>query len=127
MLEVLKAARDKIADPKNWTQGVSARDHNGKYTSPCNYDAVSWCASGAVYDVADTSYETYHEAIAALAGTPLGAVDKVVEINDNSTHAEVLAMFDAAIRRTERVKGIMETALDADHAVHLAPSSEMAD
>jgi hypothetical protein len=113
MLDVLKAARDKIADPKNWTQGVSARNHDGKYTNPCNYDAVSWCASGALYSAADTSHELYHEAIAALAGipAPLGAVDKVVEINDHGTHAEVLAMFDAAIRRIERVKTIMGDAL----------------
>jgi len=112
MLDILKAARAKIADPDHWTQGTSARNHDGKYTNPCNYDAVSWCASGALYSV-DTSHESYHEAIAALAGIPApdGAVYKVVEINDNGSHAEVLALFDAAIRRIERVKHIMDDAL----------------
>jgi hypothetical protein len=109
MLDILRAARARIADPAHWTQGASARNHDGKYTNPCNYDAVSFCASGAVY--VDLPYELYHQAMKALAGAEHGYIEKVVEYNDNHSHAEIIAMFDAAIRRIQRVNAIMGDAL----------------
>ena len=49
VLDVLKDAYHLLDDPKRWTQGAGARDSHGEKTNPKNLNAVSWCASGALY------------------------------------------------------------------------------
>lgn len=99
---VLEAARDLIAYPSRWTDGVNARDAYGNPCEPGSCDAVRWCANGALIRV---SWEaTPWRAIAVL--------DAVAErndpddywslscFNDMSGHAEVLDLFDRAIAAT---------------------------
>jgi hypothetical protein len=96
-LEVLKAAREKIADPAHWTKGEIARDKFGMDSMSKSPDACAWCAMGAIWNVSP-NVEVRAEAFNALdVQTYLG----VPEFNDSHTHPEVLALFDKAIAAEE--------------------------
>lgn len=90
-------ARARIADPEHWTQGVVARGKSGRSVRPRGKAACKWCAVGAV--VKEVSYFSAQtrciSALSAVCGTLLGT------FNDTHTHAEVLALFDAAIAAQE--------------------------
>lgn len=106
---VLRLAREKIKNRKNWTQFSFARDRRRfpvPYVAP---DAVKWCAAGAVCVVcsgdAIRSVSAIYCAPAArraleraLPRNPLEPRD-LETWNDvpGRTHAEVLALFDRAI------------------------------
>ncbi len=102
-LETLKAARQLISDPAKWTQGELARDADGNETNP-NYDsATCFCAHGAIQYF--TKDETLSEADRLLIAVCSDEHDCYVEeFNDTHTHAEVLALFDAAIAELEGVR-----------------------
>lgn len=89
--EVLIAARAKIADPVNWTQGEYARNADG---ADCEGDdAVCWCAIGAIQESCD-DYDTARDALEYLHAV-MGTYP--YHFNDTHTHAEVIAKFDEAI------------------------------
>lgn len=96
--EILIAARAKIEREENWTRGAYARDWAGGVRLPQSEAAVCFCALGAVRSV-QCHYEEGDRAIFALrheiSGTP------VSDFNDNpaTTHADILALFDRAIRK----------------------------
>ena len=101
MVETLKKARDLIADPAHWTQGVSARTKNGV---PCNLsDGYSFCAIGAI------DRALYGIALDPNGGFPHSILRKairrpsIVDWNDRSSHETVLAGFDAAIALAENL------------------------
>jgi hypothetical protein len=93
-------ARKLLTDPKNWTQQVAARNAQGHETQAKSVTAVCWCSLGALThcrpDVEDRAY-IYNVAYETLLqATPNGMV---ASFNDNSTHEEVLELFDRAIAR----------------------------
>lgn len=97
-LETLKAARDLISDPARWTQVVFARDSIGMDVEPTSYRAVCFCSIGAI--------RKFERKMSDAEKTLLGVCSKihdtyVEEFNDTHTHAEVLALFDAAIAELE--------------------------
>lgn len=99
-IEILKAARELIADPNRWCQDVYARDATGKDVVPDDPAACQWCALGAIERFSEPpSYAL--EAIAALIpdrSLPAARM-QVPDVNDTDGHAAVLEMFDAAILR----------------------------
>jgi hypothetical protein len=100
-LETLKAARQLITDPAKWTQGEAARDHNGKGVLAYGEDAVCFCALGAIRNVVgmdDDAFDLVFDTFRDKAKVKLVAC-----FNDTHTHAEVLALFDAAIAELEGV------------------------
>lgn len=46
-VDILRAAREKIARPEHWTKGMYARATDGEYAAPRSPRAVCWCALGA--------------------------------------------------------------------------------
>ena len=99
-LETLKAARQLISDPAKWTQNLFARDKDGKSIDPQNKDAVCFCSFGAIERF--TGCKTLSE----VEGHLDNVCEKlfhtnVISFNDTHTHAEVLALFDAAIAELE--------------------------
>lgn len=96
-IEVLKAARELISDPKHWTQYLFARDDNGNSTQPVSVRAVCWCALGAIDRVSGDDESAGDDALDAL----MEVVEEgnVSTFNDSHTHPEVMALFDAAIAR----------------------------
>jgi len=100
-LETLKAARQLISDPAKWTQGEYARDADGNGVRAWSEDATCFCAYGAIQrftEAEDSGVDFFLKKACA---------DKfqldVVTLNDTHTHAEVLALFDAAIAELEGV------------------------
>jgi hypothetical protein len=102
-LEILKAARAKIADKKNWTQGELGRDANGNPVTDASLlasQAVCFCASGALFlaGASEDGIDVWH-----VLSRSMGCF--VPKFNDSHTHAEVLAAFDKAIAELEVQNG----------------------
>lgn len=107
MVELLRAGRKVITDPKNFAQGSYARTANGGRTGSCQDDAVAWDATGAlrkaypecsVFIEEDVSESVLYKASLILAQAAAQAgYTGVFDLNDRGGHAAVLAVYDAAI------------------------------
>lgn len=111
VLDVLRAAKAKIASPAVWCKGAFAKTADGGTVSKRpgidtwdNPRACQWCAWGAIKNVvsggADARLESH--ALATLSSgisKYTGKLSGVVSFNDRSTttHADVMAAFDKAI------------------------------
>lgn len=103
-LETLKAARQLISDPAKWTQTYYARDASGYPVPPTSLEAVCFCALGSIEHAANKNLLTLTETIAIIENVALSEhAMAVFELNDTHTHAEVLALFDAAIAELEGI------------------------
>lgn len=104
-VETLRAARELIADPERWCQDVTALGRSGREVAPAGRAAVAWCAIGALRRTCarqPPAAETFDEAFRALDHAAVGAgAPSVATLNDHRTHADVLAMFDRAIKEAE--------------------------
>lgn len=103
--EVLRKARAKIEKPESWTRYTRARDRSGVCVDPCDERAVSFCSFGAIEAVAPRQLVRTLCFIAlerALSGTrerdPRDWQDEA-----ETSHADVLALFDRAIAGAEAV------------------------
>lgn len=100
-LATLRAARELISVPERWTQDVPARGKSGKEVSPISKHAVCWCMVGATLKVnRGRRHEAALDELKADAGQWF-----IGDLNDESTHAEVLALFDRTIARLSREAG----------------------
>lgn len=93
--EVLIAARAKIADPANWTQGSLAKDDESLTCGVLSEHARCYCAIGAIIASA-------HSDNCDVGGQAVLYLDKftdgnAVNFNDTRTHPQVIAAFDEAI------------------------------
>ena len=99
-LETLKAARQLITDPAKWTQGTLART---KFQNTCQVQskyAECFCAWGAVHRVSNgVENPEVDTTLQGVCSKTSGMY--VAAFNDTHTHAEVLALFDAAIAELE--------------------------
>lgn len=91
-VEILKAARELIAKPERWTRGSGARDASGQDVDASSDDAVCWCAIGAIVRVSENPVPAE-----MLLRRVLPDGGFISAFNDSHDHAEVLALFDAAI------------------------------
>jgi hypothetical protein len=98
--EGLLALRALLEDPARWTQRASARDAKGRMCGPTAPAARSWCLSGGVYNVTDDEPALVAGMLRTLERRlPAGSYTGRPELgffNDRSTHAQVLALIDAA-------------------------------
>lgn len=97
-VDILRAARELIAEPEKWTQGAYARDIEGLSTNESSRRAVCFCSSGAVYRVGGRDLRRL-DAISLLRRAMGG---DIVQFNDSHTHAEVLGRWDTAIILAEQ-------------------------
>ncbi len=101
--EILQAARDLLTDPRRWTKGAAARFEDGNTCSAQHPQAHSFCSRGALIRVQPAGgYEAYHGAYRFLekcVRPEVEGAEPVTAWNDyyQTTHAEVLAVFDKAI------------------------------
>ncbi|QWK78628.1 DUF6197 family protein [Ochrobactrum sp. BTU1] len=102
---ILRAARDLISVPDRWTKwgyGFEVKplteEQAGETPWVTEPEATCFCALGAVRKVTGRA-DDYQPAVRLLEA---GAFD-VAEYNDHpsTTHADVLRMFNRAIRRAE--------------------------
>lgn len=97
-VEILRAARALIENPANWTKEHLARDLDDSSVLPSSGDAVCWCAAGAVMRAAsDDAGPAYTLARDELIHALPEGHTSLVNFNDDSGHADVLALFDRAI------------------------------
>jgi len=100
-LEILKAARELLAVPERWCQGVSAKDKAGVFVDRKRDTAHSFCIVGAI-GRSSIDYDSFDLACDHLRSVqPM--VSSLANWNDapGRTHAEVSARFDEAIARLE--------------------------
>lgn len=99
-IDVLRAARERIATPDKWCQQVLGIDAHGNQLMPEDLSrAVQCCAEGAVFLIAgeDDGWSAMYALIDQLKGADSERMAPVSKFNDTHTHAEVLALFDKAI------------------------------
>lgn len=119
VLEILVEARASIANPATWTRGCYARNRYGARVSPLSDEAVSFCSIGAL-DRALRSNTALGDPVMRALRAGSGVLD-ISAFNDGRTHAEVIAVFDAAITAeraklvdlTPQVHAIIDSALTA--------------
>lgn len=105
-VEILRQARELIADKSRWTQKTFARRTGGSGVHSKDNDAICWCAKGAVAKTS-SSFEEFCNALDILDGVSLDLYgNHVVAINDDDTdvdssHRRVLRVYDEAIKRIE--------------------------
>ncbi len=110
-LELLRAARAKITPPGSWTRYHTARTlpyPNGEAVPVYSSNATCWCAIGALCVVKPDARRELTEqnrvdtvATAAYLEKYIGTYSSIANFNDNSTHDEVLAVYDGAIALAE--------------------------
>lgn len=98
----LRIARAKIENPDRYVKGALAVDASGKPTRPHFPNAVRWSLDGALG--ADVQTRLY---LTRSVGKPVFEFEEAAK----TTHADVLALIDSAIKR-----------LEAAHAAALAPA-----
>ena len=97
--DILRAARARIADPKNWTQRHFARDAYGLPVMGSSADAVCWCAEGAL-QAEGRSYASAELLILDQAAHEL-TNEFAAWVNDHDGHSAVLKIYDRAIELAE--------------------------
>ena len=102
VVDYLRSARALIAEPEHWTQHSYYRDANGNPVPPSKQPIFSYCAVGACDRVVSITapISTYHDVTTALK-LAAASSESLARFNDTHTHAEVLAVFDAAIEATK--------------------------
>jgi hypothetical protein len=108
MKHVLIEIKNLIQDPAHWTQGTHARNKIGNPVKPADPDACQWCLDGALGKVTNIEIAGYRNnleyqranALLLNATQELFGVSNFVEINDEGSHHEVLAILDHAMGLT---------------------------
>ncbi len=96
--EVLITTKQRISNEKHWCQGALAQNADGKYIAPQDPRATNFCALGSLIAL-DIEETTYYQAWDCLITELPGNVRSLSSFNDNSTHKQVLELFDKAIAR----------------------------
>lgn len=104
--QILISAKVVIEKPENWTRGWFARDAENNPVHSAERNAVCFCSLGAVRKVmfGPESTEpcrdkTYNLIVNLMDDVVRDTFNEcnVPTFNDNTTHEEVLKMFDKAI------------------------------
>ncbi|GAA0235791.1 hypothetical protein LNAOJCKE_0912 [Methylorubrum aminovorans] len=103
--DILRAARARIEDPKNWTAGQFARTLEGHPVTARSKKAVCWCALGAVAAEADGNDERLAALLLFKSSEALFGEEDISIVNDGCGHEAVLKVFDAAIAVAEAEAG----------------------
>lgn len=101
-LEILTTARAVLSDPKCWTQGCIARDHDGDQVGYDHEGAACWCLHGALWKAAGkfawakaAAVDDIHQLLVQF--TPDGESPIYFNDKNSTTHQMVLDVLDRAI------------------------------
>ena len=115
--ELLERGLALIEDPLNWVKGVSKIDvpyADGMRTAYCSYGALAHIAEKEVENAAPLSAALV--ALGEQVEQEGMAGQAIVAFNDKHTHAEVIAVWKAAIR-SEKAKHGIEVEVPEEEAV----------
>jgi hypothetical protein len=110
ILNSLRASRDLIKDPNHWTQEAYARNEYGDVREAEADDAVRFCSMGAL-DRQPSVYMKFANRDGVIQRwRPIHFLnwakafnEGITTFNDKHTHAEVMAAWDAAIKKLESI------------------------
>ena len=107
-IEILRSARALIDAPEKWTKWTEARDAAGLGVPCYDKNAVCFCAVGAVVRH-PTNGKTFFALRLLREALPTGGY--IDEYNDHpeTTHADILALFDRAIAAEEAAIKALDT------------------
>lgn len=105
-LEVLRGARELLADARHWIQGADAFDASGtELVNGYEDGATCWCLVGALEKVSGRTMATYHEPayriIDDLIDPDMGGDPREWNDAPERTHSDILALLDKAISTAE--------------------------
>ena len=97
--QVLVAARELLSEKRRWTQGAYAIGPGGRRTDLSDPKACAWCAAGAIYKQGGNLDGAGAAAVLAEAIREQWPDESIAGFNDDhdTTHEQVLSMFDRAI------------------------------
>lgn len=101
--DILRAARARIEDPKNWTTSAYARNAAGEKLDRDDAGAVCWCAYGALQAEGVVTCSEAGSLLRKAAREKFGTT--VIIVNDCIGHSAVIDVFDAAIAAAEAEAG----------------------
>lgn len=98
-VEILKAARTRIAEREHWVVGMRACSPRGVLVRPRSPRAVAWCAGGALAASSSPDDElVFGRAYDILRAAAIEfGYESIEELNDRGSHVMVMRMFDRAI------------------------------
>ncbi len=97
----LKAIRDLISDPKNWTQAAFARDEKGNIVNTQSPLATCWCVQGACMKVLPDCHERIKVCSRLYKASRRMGHESLSALNDSTNHKTVMILFDEAIKDEE--------------------------
>ena len=101
-LQVLKEARELIADEKRWCRGFLAIDASGRRVDSLSKKAAQWCALGALERATNKNSHMELGAFTSLMDCTLGLFGRsIVTVNNEYGHAAIMKAFDCAISKAE--------------------------
>lgn len=95
--DILRAAKELINTPERWTKGCLARTQQGDPTIVDDPDAVCFCMLGALAKVSQGQNHYTGEILYEELEEPISNFND----DENTTHADVMAAFDRAIKLAE--------------------------
>lgn len=104
-VEVLRKAKELIADPARWCQGKSACDEHGVVRSLKDQEAVAFCAEGALGRISDDPWRYRLVPLMCQAARELYCYDHIY-VNDQLGHGAVMKVFDRAIELAEEADAL---------------------
>ena len=126
IVDIAKAARERIKEPEHWTQGCDARDSKGlDVDHSAAGDAACWCISGAVSWAFWHFYDKLQDESSGVPIIPISSQlaplrDRIFKMNDvisraagfsgavhfnddeRTTHADALAHMDTLVAMLEK-------------------------
>lgn len=105
-VEILKATKELLSDPKRWTIGKYARNSFYTETSPLSPDAVCFCLSGAIAKVANTSPLSVEQGDIShvVSNAIVPRYYRISDFNDSTDHPTLMATLDRAIASAEKIQ-----------------------
>jgi hypothetical protein len=104
MIEGLKAARDLLSVPGQWTKRQAARDKDGNMTGPHSPDAVCWCLIGALAKCKVPTYGPMRDKIVRVIYDRYPETNGgLVSFNDSQESVEpILEVLDIVIEELSK-------------------------
>ena len=107
-IEALREACNLIKDERCWAREYLALDKHGSIVIPISDEAVMWCALGAIERACNRFDEVSLKDLSEMVRREIPKCNKhtsLGEFNDESDHADVIALFDKAIFNLQQGEG----------------------
>lgn len=105
ILENLEETKKLLSDPGRWCQGAAALNSEGRFVSPIEKYAVSWCLIGALRKTAHLCGlgEVVTETTDFIRKEVLYRFISGFNDDPRTSHADVLNLLDRAIEKAKNV------------------------